>query len=79
MSGQNLLVLQNRVNIESERISCWLRKNQLALNYEKTSYILVHNNYKSVLENFSLIVNDQTLIRTNTVKYLGITIDENLT
>ena len=33
---------------------------------------------KSVSENFKLIVNDQTLIRTNTVKYLGITIDENL-
>ena len=80
MSDHNLLVLHNRVNIELEKRYCCLRKNKLELNYEKASYILVHKQQqKSVLENFRLIMNDQTLIRTNTAKYLGITIDENLT
>ena len=80
MSDQNLLVLRNRVNIKLEKINCWLRKNKLELNYEKTSYILVHKQpQKSVSENLKLIVNDPTLNITNAVKYLGITIDENLT
>ena len=52
----------------------------LALDYEKTSYILVHKQpQKSVSKTFKLIINDKNLMRTNTVKYLGITIDENLT
>ena len=76
MSNHNLLFLQNRV---LKKINRWLRKNKLALNYEKTSYILVHKQpQKSVSENFKLIVKDQTLIRNNIAKYLGITIDENL-
>ena len=79
MSDHNLLVLQNRVNIKFKKINCWLRKNKLALNYEKTSNILVHNKpQKSVLENFKLIMKNQTLIRTNAAKYLEITIDEHL-
>ena len=53
MSDHNLLLLQNRVNIELEKINCWLRKNKLALNYEKASNILVHKQpQKSVSENF---------------------------
>ena len=80
MSDQTLLVLPNQVNVELGKKNCWLRKNKLALNYKKTSYILVHKQpQNSVLKNFELMMNDQTLIKTNTAKYLGITIDKSLT
>ena len=63
MSDQNLLVLESRVNIELEKINWWLRKSKLALNFEKTSYTLVHKQpQKSVSKNFKLIVNYQTLL-----------------
>ena len=69
MRDQNLPVLQNRVSIELDKINCLLRKNKLALNYKKTSYILVHEQpQNSVSENFKLIINDQNLIRNNIVK-----------
>ena len=55
-----------------------LKKNQLSLNYNKFSYMIMR--YRLFKKNtFNLMINSNVITQSKTVKYLGVIIDNNLT
>jgi hypothetical protein len=84
----NLLFHDKDINNLKEKSRClnsvydWLSANRLSLNIQKTQYIIFHTQQrqsKSDLDNISIEINGISLKRTQSTKFLGIIIDENLT
>lgn len=69
--------LENILNQDLNTICNWLDCNELCINAKKTNYLLFKTQKKNY-ENFTLKIRDTTIERVDNVKYLGITIDENL-
>ena len=63
------------VNTELVGVDNWLKTNRLSLNVSKTSYMII-SNQKNVLD---IKIRETILTKVSTVKFLGITLDENLT
>ena len=79
LSGNNLLTLENQVNNELSKLDIWLKQNKLFLNYSKSNYMLINKYpHKQIDSKFMISINSNPLARVNTVKYLGIYIDDNL-
>ena len=69
-------------NKELEKINKWLEANKLSLNADKTKYTFFHKLYVSdniPLKLPKLEINKITIKRVNSIKFLGVLIDENLT
>jgi len=56
----------------------WLRANKISLNAKMTEIILFKSKDKNIYKNLNFRLSGQKLKPTNKIKYLGITIDENL-
>ena len=79
MSDNNLNSLEKRVNDVLAKIEQWFKKNKLSLNYKKSCCVLVNKQPQiTINENFRININDNPILRTNSAKYLGLFIDENL-
>ena len=63
------------VNRELVGIDNWLKANRLSLNVSKTLYMII-SNQKNAIE---IRIRDPILIKVSPVKFLGVTLDENLT
>ena len=59
-------------------ISYWLNANKICLNFSKTEVVLSESVRKQTKATLKLKLNGKRLHTTNSVKYLGIKIDENL-
>ena len=55
-------------------VDIWLKVNRLSLNISKTSYMII-SNQKNTIE---IRIRDSILTKVSTVKFLGVTLDENL-
>ena len=71
------------VNRELVGVDNWLKSNRLSLNVSKTSYIQQFlptrkkiSNQKNALD---IKIRETILTKVSTVKFLGVTLDENLT
>ena len=60
------------------KIDLWLRKNKLNLNYNKSSYTIIGNRW-SKKNTFNLTIKNNVIPQSNTVKYLCMILDNNLT
>lgn len=79
LSDTNLDKLEKRVNTELEKIDEWLIQNKLSLNYSKTNYLLINKDPRKKVESeFKLNIRDNVLNRYESVKYLGLYIDQNI-
>ena len=67
--------LEALVNREMVNVSKWLTNNKLSLNIAKSCFLLFTGESK---DNFSIRLDDTDITRLNTVKYLGILIDDRL-
>ena len=67
--------LEREVNIELDKVFVWLASNRLTLNYKKSKFMIVTN--KQVPE-MSIKINDVSLERCTSYKYLGMVMDEKL-
>ena len=67
--------VQATVNRELVGVDNWLKTNRLSLNVCKTSYMLISNQKNA----FHLKIRESILTKVSTVKFLSITLDENLT
>ena len=75
-SADNLNDLQILINNELRAIHQWMTSNKLSLNYDKTKYMLVHRrNDRAVL---NLYIDDNKIKQVQSIKYLGVIIDEKL-
>ena len=63
------------MNRELVGVDNWLKANRLSLNVSKTSYMII-SNQKNAIE---IRIRDSILTKVSTVKFLGVTLDENLT
>ena len=61
------------MNRELVGVDKWLKTNRLSLNVSKTSYMIISNK-KNVLD---IKIRETILTKVSTVKFLGVTIDEN--
>ena len=74
----NLEQLQKVVNSELKHIEKWLDANKLALNVDKTNFVIFHSPQKPLYENITIKFGKQHVTKANHVKFLGLLLDENL-
>ena len=63
------------VNRELVEVDNWFKTNRLSLNVNKTSYMII-SNQKNALD---IKIRETILTKVSTVKFLGVTLDKNLT
>ena len=81
-SHRNISTLFLTVNNELHKIGEWFKANRLSLNIKKTKYTFFHKN--SVKDNIplklpELKIANRGIEKSNTVKFLGVLLDENIT
>ena len=76
VSGKNFDEIKNILKNELPKIQNWFSSNKLTINPSKTEYMI---NGRVQNENlFDIFLNDTPLSKTNSVKYLGVFIDDQL-
>ena len=78
LSHKNLDILTNLLISELSKISTWFKCNKLSLNISKTNFIHFKTNNSHKIDS-NLIIDGLPLIEKNSTKFLGVTIDSNLT
>ena len=78
LSHSNILLLLTEVSQEMTKVDSWLRKKKVSLNYNKSSYMIIGNRL-SKKNTFNLTINNNVISQLNTVKYLDVILDNNLT
>ena len=66
------------VNNELKQLGLWFRANKLSLNVNKTNFIMF-NNKKQLRTDVHIVLNGTNIEQVTNTKFLGVTIDENLT
>ena len=74
-SSENLEI---RVNKELKNLYLWLSVNRLALNIEKTNFVIFHPFNKPFKYNVTIIIHKKAITEKKSIKYLGILIDSTL-
>ena len=77
--SDNLQLLTKKINRELKNVKLWLDSNKLALNIEKTKFVLFHSLRRKLSEFTNLKIGKQFIQRTKYVKFLGVLMDEHLT
>jgi len=77
-SDANLKRIKKRLNIDLKLLVHWLKANKIGLNADKTEAILFKTPRKKFNYELKLKLNGKRLLFSSCVKYLGITLDENL-
>ena len=76
MSHKSIEKLQNQVNYEMNQVGKWMNANQLTINYSKSNFMLFTNKKKK--SKFKLEINNNHITESDSVKYLGVIIDNKL-
>lgn len=77
-SDQSLKTIEKRLNVDLKFLFKWLCSNLISLNVAKTIVVLFHNERKTIDYNIRLKLNGKYLNLSESVKYLGVTLDSNL-
>ena len=75
----NLLRLQKTMNKHLRYVKKWLDTNKLALNLDKTNFVLFHSPQVSATELIKLKFGKKQIHQEKYVKFLGVLLDEHLT
>ena len=80
-SAEDIDELCYHLRTEVDNIAEWLRQNKLSMNTDKTEYMVVgHKRQTNRIQGpLEVNINGGPIKRVKKVKYLGITVDENLT
>ena len=76
--SDNLFNLQKIVNRELKKVRKWLEANRLALNIDKTNYVIFHSPTNKVDSFVRIKLGSKPISRVNSIKYLGVLIDSTL-
>jgi hypothetical protein len=77
IKGNNVKIMEDKLNQELIDISLWLKVNKLTLNIDKTHYMLFHSK-KKVNENLYIKIDNKLIDRVAHTKFLGVFIDDKL-
>ena len=69
---------QKYLNIDLKNLHKWLLANKISLNSDKTQLIIFHKPRAKLPEKTKIKLNGTNLYHTNTIKYLGVYLDETL-
>ena len=75
---KNLIALQSDINAELTKINEWLCVNKLALNIDKSNFVIFHPPQRKLPIEPTLEIYGKCLKREFSIKYLGIYIDSHL-
>jgi hypothetical protein len=80
ISGNNVNELKFTANVCLKEINTWCNANKVCINIDKTCYMIFHKTHQKYLipQTLDICLNDITIARTTTVKFLGVLLDENL-
>ena len=80
-SHKDLSTLNNIMNNGLTKLNTWFKSNKLSLNLKKTNYMLLgtHNKTNQSTDKFKLSIDNTEVKEVSTFKFLGITVDQNLT
>ena len=76
--SENLSQLEKVVNNELKHIKKWLDVNKLALNVDKTNFIIFHSRQHSLSKSVNIKIGKEHVKQAKYVKFLGLLLDENL-
>ena len=76
--SDNLNHLEKVVNKELKHVKKWLDANKLALNIDKTNFIIFHSPHNSLDRTVSIKIGGEHVNQARYVKFLGLLLDENL-
>ena len=71
--------LQTELNLELIRLSEWCKSNKLTINPSKNQLLVISPRMNELVTDFDVLLNGTTVPLSNTVKYLGLTLDSKLT
>ena len=66
------------MNKELKNLYLWLSVNRLALNIEKTNFVIFHPFNKPLKYNVTILIHKKAITEKKSIKYLGILIDSTL-
>ena len=75
----NLSNLQTELNLELIRLSEWCKSNKLTINPSKSQLLVISPRMIELETDFDVLLNGTTVPLSNSVKYLGVTLDSKLT
>ena len=80
-SNKNIDTLFETVNKELVNINVWFQANKLSLNIKKTKFVLFHKpRQRNIPKDLPILkINNVEVKRENSLKFLGVIVDENLT
>ncbi len=78
VTHKNLKHLKDSIRHDLEILVDWFKANKLTLNLDKTSFVLFQPNRAAINEDVSLTIDDISIMREHTVKFLGLYLDEQL-
>ena len=76
--SSNLLHTQKIVNRELRKVRKWLEANRLALNIDKTNFVIFHSQQRKITEQIVLRIGRKKINQESCVKFLGVFLDSNL-
>ena len=77
-SSRDLITLQKVMNREFKKVKKWLDANQLALNIDKTSFVIFHSPQKKITEQIIIKFMKKKIQWKISVKFLCVLLDSNL-
>ena len=77
--SDSLKVLECLANNELTKFSNLFKLNKLALNIKNTNYILFHSKQKEIILNFKITIDNDETDKVSKTKFLGVTVNENIT
>ena len=63
--------LERIVNKELKHLNLWLNVNRLALNIDKTNFVIFHSHRKKLQKNITIKINKKAVSQKEYIKYLG--------
>ena len=75
LSGKDLNDLIAVLNVELISLSVWLKSNKLSLNIQKTFFMVFHRARLKTANCNDLVIDNASITRVNSAKYLGIIIE----
>jgi len=76
--SKTLESLEKTINNQLKHVHTWLCANKLSLNIDKSNFVIFHPKQKKLSYQVKIYVNNIALTNVNSIKYLGVFLDANL-
>ena len=76
--SENIIKLKDKINKELLKVNSWLEINKLALNIEKTNFVVFHSSRRKLPNDIQIRFGKKPVARARYVEFLGVLMDEHL-